>query len=83
MVKLYNKETNEPIGRISDDELAFLRDSLEEESLKDRDYYLTRETIEEFAASAGASEHLVTILKGALRNADALEIRWDRDTTNS
>lgn len=80
MVKLYNKATNEYIGRISLDELTFLQDQLEEEGLKDRDYYLTRETIEEFSASAGATEHLVNILKGALRNDNAIEIRWDRDS---
>lgn len=80
MVKLFNKATNEPIGRISLDELTFLQDHLEEEGANDRDYYMTRETIEEFAASAGATEHLVTILRGALRNDNALEIRWERDS---
>ena len=80
MVKLYNKATNEYIGRISLDELAFLQDHLEEEGTKDRDYYMTRETIEEFAASAGATEHLVNILRGALRSDNALEIRWERDS---
>lgn len=80
MVKLFNKATNEPIGRISLDELTFLQDQLEEEGANDRDYYMTRETIEEFAASAGATEHLVTILRGALRNDNALEIRWERDS---
>ena len=59
---------------------GFLQDHLEEEGANDRDYYMTRETIEEFAASAGATEHLVTILRGALRNDNALEIRWERDS---
>lgn len=79
MVKIYNKATNELIGRISDDELTFLQDQLEEEGLKDTDYYLRKETIEEFAVSAGATEHLVTVLKTGLRNGDAVEIRWERD----
>lgn len=78
MVKVYNKATNELLGRISDEELAFLQDQLEEESLTDKDYYLRKETIDEFAASAGATEHLVTVLRTGLRNDDAVEIRWER-----
>lgn len=79
MVKVYNKATNELLGRISDDELAFLKDQLEEEGLNDHDYYLRRETIDEFEGSAGATEHLVTILKTGLRSDEAVEIRWERD----
>jgi hypothetical protein len=80
MVKVFNKATNELIGRISEDELAFLQDQLEEEGLNDKDYYLRRETIDEFAASAGATEHLVTVLRTGLRNDEAVEIRWERGT---
>jgi len=79
MVKVFNKATNELLGRISEDELAFLQDQLEEEGIEDRDYYLRRETIDEFEASAGATEHLVTVLKTGLRDDDAIEIRWERD----
>ena len=80
MVKVFKKDTNELLGRISEEELAFLQDQLEEEGLNDHDYYLRRETIEEFAASSGATEHLVTVLKTGLRNDEAVEIRWERDT---
>jgi hypothetical protein len=79
MVKVYNKATNELLGRISEEELAFLKDQLEEEGINDHDYYLRRETIDEFAASSEATEHLVTILKTGLRNDEAVEIRWERD----
>jgi hypothetical protein len=78
MVKVYNKATNELLGRISEDELAFLQDQLEEESLKDTDYYLRKETIDEFASSAAATEHLVSVLRAGLRNDEAIEIRWER-----
>jgi len=79
MVKVYNKETNELLGRITDDELAFLKDQLEEEGLNDHDFYMRRETIDEFQASAGATEHLVTVLKTGLRNDEAVEIRWEKE----
>ena len=79
MVKVFNKATNELLGRISDDELTFLQDQLEEEGINDRDYYLRRETIEEFEKSSEATQHLVTVLKTGLRNDEAVEIRWERD----
>ena len=55
MVKVFNKGTNELLGRINEDELAFLQDQLEEEGINDRDYYLCRDTIEEFAGIHPAS----------------------------
>ena len=79
MVKVFNKDTNELLGRITEDELAFLQDQLEEEGPNDRDFYMRRETIEDFAASAGATEHLVAVLKTGLRHDEAVEIRWERD----
>lgn len=78
MVKVFNKATDELLGRINDDELAFLQDQLEEDRLNDNDYYLRRETIDEFAASAGATEHLVNVLRTGLRNDESIEIRWER-----
>ena len=80
MVKVYNKTTNELLGRISEDELTFLQEQLEKESLTDTDFYLRKETIDEFAASAGATEHLVSVLRAGLRNDEAIEIRWERGT---
>ena len=37
MVTLYDKETGQYLGRISEEELQFLIDSLEEESVTDTD----------------------------------------------
>ena len=78
MIKVFNKDTNELLGRISEEDLQFLNDQLEKESLEDRDYYMTRETIENFPR-AGASESLNSLLQGAIRNEKAIEIRWERD----
>lgn len=78
MIKVFNKDTNELLGRISDEDLQFLKDQLEKESLDDHDYYMTRETIETFA-QFGASESLISLLQGAVRNQNAVEIRWEDD----
>ena len=78
MIKIYNKETDELLGRISEAELQFLKEQLEEESIKDEDYYIRAETLDTFPA-AGASPHLMALLRGGLRSDQAIEIRWERD----
>src|SRR5205823_4875262 len=78
MVKLYNKQTNEFLGRISQRQLQFLRAHLEEESPLDKDYYLTKETVDSFDREGG-DEKLVTLLRAAMKPAPAIEIRWEPD----
>lgn len=78
MIKIYNKSTNEFIGRISDEDLQMLVDELEEESLEDQDYYIMRETIDSMAES-GASPRLIEVLRGGLRSDNAIEIRWEKE----
>jgi hypothetical protein len=82
MIKVFNKTTGEFIGRISDDDLKFLEDQLEEESINDTDYYIRRETVDGFAQQ-GASSRLLELLRGGLRNETAIEIRWERDKTSA
>jgi hypothetical protein len=79
MIKVFNKATNEFLGRISETDLQFLADHLEEEGLADRDYFIRAETIETFPAE-GASPHLVEVLKGGLRSEQSVEIRWEEDS---
>ncbi len=82
MIKVFNKATGEFIGRISQPELDFLADQLEEESIKDTDYYIREETLEHFAQS-GAPAHLMEVLRGGMRGSNAIEIRWEPDKTGA
>ena len=75
MIKIYNKTTNELLGRISDQDLDFLIDNLEEESITDQDYYIRKETIDGFEQLEG-SPHLLEVLRGGMRSDNAIEIRW-------
>lgn len=75
MVDIFNNDTNELIGSITDADLKVLIDHLEEESLEDRDYYIDQATID-VIADGEASDHLLTLLRKALANADGVEIRW-------
>lgn len=77
MINIYNKETNEFLGHISEAELQFLASELEKESLDDTDYYIRKETVEEFEKN-GASAHLMSVLRAGLRHENAVEIRWER-----
>jgi hypothetical protein len=82
MVKVFNKATAEFIGRISEAELDFLAEQLEEESIKDTDYYIREETLLQFEKD-GAPAHLLEVLRGGMRGDNAIEIRWERDKTGS
>jgi hypothetical protein len=77
MIDLYNNETNQLIGSITDADLQVLVDSLEEESSTDQDYYITAATIE-LLGDGRASDHLLGVLRRAVGSTDGIEIRWQR-----
>ena len=77
MVYLYNKSSGDLLGEISEDELQFLIDQMEEESTKDKDYSITNMEIEYFKTQ-GADRHLVTILRQALGDQNEVIILWSR-----
>jgi hypothetical protein len=80
MIRLYDTETGDKIGQISDDQLQFLIDNLEEESLEDQDYYLQRATLE-MLENQGADPRLLEVLRKALGDRDGVEIRWSRSSS--
>jgi hypothetical protein len=77
MVKLYIKDTGQYLGRIDDDQLQFLIDNLEEESLTDTDYYLNRATLD-LLKEKGLSDELARMIEGAMGQDDEVEIRYEK-----
>lgn len=77
MIDLYDNETNQLIGSITDGELQTLVDSLEEESESDQDYYIQPATID-MLADGRASDHLLKLLRTAVGESEGVEIRWER-----
>jgi hypothetical protein len=75
MPKLFFAESNKPIGEITQEQLEFLQDMLEEEGSDDRDYYINVDTLEMFEEE-GADESLITLLKGALGDQEEMDIGW-------
>lgn len=77
MIQLHDKESGLALGSISEDDLQFLIDHLEEESDDDVDYYLNRSSLEIFK-NKGISPSLLTILESALGDREDMEIEWSR-----
>jgi processive 1,2-diacylglycerol beta-glucosyltransferase len=77
MIQLKNQETGGGIGEITETQLQFLVDQLEEESTSDQDYYLDAATIE-MLEDAGAEPGLVDLLRKGLGEREGITIRWSR-----
>ena len=77
MIQLRDKESGAVLGSITEDDLQFLIDNLEEESEDDVDYYLNRSTLEIFKEK-GISSTLLSLLENALGDREDIEIEWSR-----
>lgn len=75
MIQLYDEERDRHIGNISEEQLQFLIDQLEEESTRDTDYYISAATIDMLEANGAAAE-LVALLRVALSGRDGFELGW-------
>ena len=77
MFELYEKGTGQYLGQISDKEMKFLNDHLEEEGIGDDDYYISRpvlEMLKENDAPAG----LASLIENAMGSNDDVEIRFKK-----
>ncbi len=76
-ITLYDNDSGAAIGGISETDLQFLIDNLEEETSDDQDYYLRPETIA-MLGERGASDSLIMLLRTALGDKEGVEVRWQR-----
>jgi hypothetical protein len=79
MVKLYDKATERYLGEITEEELQFLIENLEEESLTDVDYYINEAMLESLKQK-GMSETLTRLLQSAMGDRKEVEIRYERQS---
>jgi hypothetical protein len=77
MIELRNKDTGAFIGSITEKQLKFMIDQLEEEDSEDTDYYINQPTLDMFE-QRGADPQLLSTLRKAIGNRDDLEIQWSR-----
>jgi hypothetical protein len=77
MIALSDKDTGADLGSITEEELRFLVDHLEEEFSEDRDYYINQTTLD-IMEQNGADPELIALLRGAIGDRDGVEIEWSR-----
>jgi len=77
MIRLRDKGTGAELGSITEEDLQFLIDNLEEEWEEDQDYYLNRQTLE-MLKGRGISSSLAQMLERAMGDSDDVEVEWSR-----
>ena len=77
MINLREKGTDKALGQISEEQLQYLIDHLEEEWLEDQDYAITPLLLQVFDEQ-GADPQLVALLRDALGGRPEMEIVWSR-----
>jgi len=69
-------DTGDDIGTISDAQLKFLVEQLEEEHDEDQDYFIDRDTLELMSDNGGDPE-LLAMLEKAIGDDDSMDISWE------
>ena len=77
MIQIFDKQTGQSVGSLTDEQFQFLTDNLEVESREDDDYYVNRATVD-ILMEQGAPPELVAVLRTALGSQEETEIRWQR-----
>ncbi|MEO8294382.1 MAG: galactosyldiacylglycerol synthase [Gemmatimonadota bacterium] len=77
MIDIFDAESDALIGTITEAELEYLKEVLEEESLDDKDYFFTADTIDLLTEDGQATDHLLEVLRKGLGTEDSVELRWE------
>jgi processive 1,2-diacylglycerol beta-glucosyltransferase len=75
MAQLYDDESGSLIGTITDEQLQYLVEQLEEEDSEDQNYYISLDTVAWFE-DEGADPALIALLTKALGAREGMDIRW-------
>ena len=77
MFTIYDEATDTAYGTLTEVQLQFLMDHLEEESAEDTDFYINQATVE-MLEQDGADAGLLKLLRTALGQREDMDIRWVR-----
>lgn len=77
MIQLRDADNDTPLGSITEAQLQFLADLLEEESLADQDYYISGPTID-LLQEEGGDPALLALLRSAVAGREGVNVRWTR-----
>lgn len=76
MPRLYNIETGELLGTVSEADVQKLVAKLEEEHSADNDYFIDQATVD-ILEEAGASSALIAMLRQAVGTSEGIEVRYE------
>ena len=76
MFRLTDIENDQELGVITEDQLQFLIDNLEEEGLEDQDYYIDEDTLS-FLAANDCDAELLAMLTEALEGRISIDVRYE------
>jgi len=76
MPRLFRLDTGDDIGTITDAQLAFIVEQLEEEHDDDKDYFIDRDTLE-LLSDNGADPDLLALLEKAIGEDEGMNIAWE------
>ncbi len=77
MIRLIDKDTGKYLGRITEEDLKFLQENLEEESTTDLDYYINRETLD-LLKEKGMSADFAKLIEDAMGESGEIEIGCEK-----
>lgn len=77
-IRISEKASGRTLGEVSEQDLEVLIGHMEEESSRDRDYYIESMAIDNLER-LGASNEFVALLRGAVGSSDGIDIVWSRD----
>jgi hypothetical protein len=75
MAQVFDTDTGKSLGTITEDQLQFLIDQMEEESDTDQDYYINRDLLNRFKEN-GIDADLLAMLENAMGEREGMEIEW-------
>ena len=78
MIRLIDKDTGKYLGRITEEDLKFLKDNLEEESTTDLDYYINRETLD-LLKEKGMDADFAKLIEDAMGESGEIEIGCEKE----
>jgi len=78
MIRLFDNETDNEVGAISDAQLEVLVDELADESLDEYTYNIDSKAIAHLEGN-GADSELIALLRTALGSRTSMELRYDPD----
>ena len=77
-MKLYDDRSGALVGEVTEDDVQFLIDQLEEERADDVAYYVNADTVE-FLRERNATPELLEVLTRAIAAQGDAELRWSAE----